>query len=190
MEPDIRHELVEFLNEHEADRPSRRPHRLPPEFYACDAWCFFWTLCARRGGQPFSNDQLARAIVDSLLWRRDRHGWKLFCYCLMPDHLHFVVRPTAQSALIANAGARGLLPQGMMEQVGEFKRYTTTQVWWKQSGTGPLWQRSSYDRILWRSDAVEDACAYVLNNPVRKRFVEKWDEYPYSAIVDDWRGDV
>ncbi len=53
-------------------------------------------------------------------------------------------------------------------------------------GTGPLWQRSSYDRVIRYNKSIEAAVFYVLNNPVRKGLVEDWQQYPYSALVDPW----
>jgi REP element-mobilizing transposase RayT len=40
-----------------------------------------------------------------LLWRREHHSWTLYCYCLMPEHLHLLVQlprvsqPTSTPAL-------------------------------------------------------------------------------------------
>src|SRR5688500_16389827 len=100
MERNDRQELVDYLNAWEAARPVRRAHRLPAAYYATDCWCFFWTLCARERGRPFEDRGLAQAVVEALVWRRERHHWKLLCYCLMPDHLHFVVQlPTGEVAM-------------------------------------------------------------------------------------------
>jgi putative transposase len=178
--------LIEFLN-HQAETQARRAlHRLEPPAYAAAEAPFFFTLCARGNGEPFRQPAIAEAVVAALLWRRRHHRWLLRCYCLMPDHLHFIAELTA-SDVPANAGARGLLPKGILEHVRDFKKYTTSQVWQRSGGVGSLWQASSYDRVLRATESLEDACHYVLNNPVRKGLVSCWEEYPYSGIIDDWR---
>lgn len=86
-----------------------------------------------------------------------------------------------------NGGARGLLAVGVLEQIRDFKKYTSAKVWRDLGGEGALWQKSSYDRVIRYNDTVDAAVTYVLENPVRKGLVERWEDYPYVAIVDDWR---
>jgi REP element-mobilizing transposase RayT len=81
-----------------SDKPQRRLHRLSPAVYSKPEYEFFFTVCARHQGQPFLNDRPAKEVIDSLLWTRNRYHWLLFCYCLMPDHLHFVCRLTEKSS--------------------------------------------------------------------------------------------
>jgi REP element-mobilizing transposase RayT len=104
----------------------------------------------------------------------------------MPDHLHFLVQLAANQTKWINAGARGIVPEGILEHVAQFKSYTTNQVWWKHGGKGELWQRSSHDRAIRYNDSPEAVAFYVLNNPVRKELVGRWEDYPYSKIVDKW----
>jgi len=110
----------------------------------------------------------------------------MHCYCLMPDHLHFIVRLPEGESRQYNAGARGWVEAGLLDQIGAFKRYTTTQIWRSAGGVGPLWQRSSYDRAMRADGSIDAAVHYVLNNPVRRGLVQRWEEYPYSGIVDPW----
>jgi REP element-mobilizing transposase RayT len=169
------------------EKPERKPHRLPLESYTSGDVDFFFTINAhQRLDRPFTRHLLAQAIVDALLWRKHHHEWLLFCYCLMPDHLHFIMRLPERDQYYYNAGARGRVSEGVLDQVGEFKRYTTTQVWWKQGGKGMLWHTSSYDHVLRKHESVEAAVRYVVNNPVRKGLVEDWHDYPYTAIVNQW----
>jgi len=180
-------DLIAYLNQRDAQRMPRRPHRLPNETYAATDCEFFFTLCARERGHPFTDDGLARAIIEALLWRRARHQWRLFGYCLMPDHLHFVLRLPDSDTPRVNGGVRGFLAESVLEHLRDFKKYTTHLWHLQRDGTGPLWQKSSYDRVIRHNDSVDAAVAYVLENPVRKGLVERWEDYPYAGVVDDWR---
>ena len=102
----------------------------------------------------------------------------------MPDHLHFLLSLPDRDCRWINAGARGFVPEGVLEHVGRFKQYTTTQVWWPR-GSGNLWQKSSYDSVV-RDAGIPTAAAYILDNPVRKGIAARWEDYPYAAIVDPW----
>ena len=164
----------------------RNPHRLPIEQYSLSEGEFFFTICARHCGQPFSDPMLAKRIIDALLWRRVKHGWLLYCYCLMPDHLHFIVSLLDAERKLRNAGARGFEVEGLLHQIGDFKSYTTSQIWWPYGGSGELWQRSSHDHVIRYNDKIDHAVEYVLNNSTRKQLVEDWRQYPHAGIVDSY----
>ena len=153
--------LIDFLNTCDVEERLRKKHRLRLECYSASDCEVFFTLCARHRGKPFADSALANAIVESLLWRKRKHDWLLFCYCLMPDHLHFILKLPAHEMSSINAGARGIVPNGVLDQVGNFKKYTTTQTWWKQGGSGMLWQRSSYDRVIRYNESIQEAASYV-----------------------------
>lgn len=178
--------FMDYVKTRDAAQRERKKHRLPVECYAASDCEFFFTICARHQGEPFANPELAKAIIDSLLRRKRFHNWTLFAYCLMPDHLHFLVQLPPNQIRYINAGARGIVPEGVLDQVGNFKKYTTTQIWWKFGGIGQLWQKSSYDRVIRYNKSIEPVVNYILNNPVRKGLVARWEDYPYSAIVDQW----
>ncbi len=166
-------------------RPQRRLHRLQPVVYASTEYEYSFTVCARHQGEPFRNRKLADAVVESLLWTRSRYNWLLFCYCLMPDHLHFVCRLTDRDVRWVNAGVRGTQPEGTLDHLARFKSYTTKQSW-THGLQGRLWQKSSYDRVLDLARPFEEVARYTLENPVRKGLVDDWQDWPYSRIVDPW----
>lgn len=180
-------EVMAYLMERDENMLKKHiTHRLPLERYSLSEGEYFFTLCTMNHQKAFCNAALAKAIIDALLWRKEQHAWSLFCYCLMPDHLHFIIQLSEKERTIRNGGKRGSLPQNVLDQVGDFKKFTTTQLWWKAGGQGQLWQSSSYDRVIRYNDSVAEAVAYILNNPVRKKIVEHWKDYPYASIVDAW----
>jgi REP element-mobilizing transposase RayT len=52
---------------------------------------FFLTICTAHQQPYFSDPNISRAIVDELEYRRASKEIKLFCYCIMPDHLHMLI---------------------------------------------------------------------------------------------------
>ncbi|HJT36357.1 MAG TPA: transposase [Pirellulales bacterium] len=166
-------------------RPTRKLHRLAPQAYATTGYEYHFTVCARHQGQPFRNDRLAKEVIASLLWTKTQYNWLLYCYCLMPDHLHFVCRLTDRDIKFVNAGPRGWIVEGVLDHLSRFKSYTTNKSW-KFGLHGKLWQKSSYDRVLDLDWPFEEVAQYVLDNPVRKGLVHDWREWPYSKIVDPW----
>ena len=165
--------------------PRRKLHRLPPEVYATTEYEYSFTVCARHQGEPFRNHLLANEIVDSLLWTREKYHWLLFCYCLMPDHLHFVCRLTDADIRLVSAGIHGIQQFGVLQHLARFKSYTTNRSW-KLGFRGQLWQKSSFDRVLDMERPFEEVVQYTLENPQRAGLVEDWQEWRYSRIVDPW----
>ena len=165
------------------DLPVRKNHRLPAESYSSPDCCYFFTICTHDRSPLFTNHQLAQSIIESLLWRHHKGVWNLHCYCLMPDHLHIIVGIKRDGSQSMNAGARGSVSKGILDQIAEFKRYTA-HLWHKSEEAGPLWQRSSFDSIIDQLELVDDLILYVLNNPVRKGLAKCWEDYPYCGKLD------
>ncbi len=189
MKPEDLTELVAFLNAEDEQRSRRRkPHHLPAEYYSTTELVYCVTLCARHQGTPFAQPAMAEGIVNALRFYRDKGLCAVYAYCVMPDHLHAVLR--LLRATIQPRVKRGTekekSPKDLMKLVGNFKRYTTTQVAWKNGLHGKLWQRDFYDHIAWEREDFEHQCRYTLENPVRKELVKEWSEYPWSGIMDEW----
>lgn len=51
----------------------------------------------------------------------------------------------------------------------------------KQRTGGSLWQESYFDHVLRDDEETNTALKYVLENPVRKGMVTKFEEYPYGG---------
>jgi REP-associated tyrosine transposase len=185
---------VEALLNAEAERKSRRrkPHHLPDECYSTLEAIYGVTLCARHHGAPFAYSGVARDVVAALRYYHERRLWTVYAYCLMPDHLHVVLRLLeAELGDVARGGSPAIAPfRGLKELVSRFKRYTTTQIAWKHGLHGKLWQRDFYDHIARDGEDAERQCRYVLDNPVRKGLVEVWSDYPWSGSMETWKEDV
>jgi putative transposase len=165
--------------------PDRKLHRLAGRAYATTEYEYSFTICARHQGKPFENPMVADLVVDSLLWTKQKYKWLLFCYCLMPDHLHFVCRLNQDDFKLYNSGARGWQPEGVLDHLSRFKSYTTNRSW-RLGAHGQLWQKSCYDRVLDLQRPFEKIVQYTLENPQRAGLVNNWQHWPYAQIVDPW----
>lgn len=171
-------EVERFLNEQDTKRSIRRKHHhLSADAYRSTETIWAITLCARHHGSPFSSPAMANSTVDALLFYRTRSLWRIYAYCLMPDHLHAVIQLIEHNAET---------PVDLLSLVSRFKRYTTTQVAWKNGLHGHLWQRDLYDHATRSVEDLDAQCRYVLDNPVRKGMVSSWEEYRWCGIPDRW----
>jgi putative transposase len=145
-------------------------HRLAGFDYADPDHAYFVTICSRYNTAPFTDVRLAGEVAASLDWLRAHRGLLLYGWCLMPDHLHLLLRPSDRQRHL------GAL-------MGAFKSFTTRQSC-GLGYRGSLWQARFYDHIVRRSEDGKRIAAYILGNPVRKGLVETVDAYPWSGMPD------
>ena len=86
----------------------------------------------------------------------------------MPDHVHLILTP-----LIDRAEAPVIpLPELMRAIKSSSAHFINRQ----SAVHSTIWQEESFDRVLRRSEKLDEKIAYVLGNPVRKGLVADWRE--------------
>jgi REP element-mobilizing transposase RayT len=126
------------------------------------------TIDTRDRRPVFANLDLADAAAIVLHAHAVARGVGLHSYCLMPDHVHLLLEPSATCDIVTF--------------VGEYKGLAQRAVW-QEGASGPLWQRSFWDHFLRADEAVERVAAYVVNNPVRAGMVAEWKQYPFAGSL-------
>jgi REP element-mobilizing transposase RayT len=138
--------------------------------YANPDVTYFVTIRAAHGISPFRDGRLAHEVASALHWLRANRGIQLYAYCLMPDHLHLLLR--------LGAGNQSL---GVI--IGVRKGYTTKQS--RGLGyTGALWQTRFHDHILRKNEDARQIAEYIRQNPVRAGLVALPEEYPWGGFPD------
>lgn len=108
--------------------------------------------------------QLNSIVAGALRWLHDNNRIELLAYVIMPDHLHFIA--------ILRTGSLSELMQSL-------KSYTAKKINGILQRKGKLWQDQYHDHALRKEEDLKDVVYYCLNNPVRKRMVEDYRDYPY-----------
>lgn len=138
--------------------------------YSQSNYIYFVTICTINALTPFTNPEVAHGILDSLNYLREREKISVYCYCLMPDHLHLLISLPESSVSLS-------------EVLKRFKSFTTKR--YREITTKKrLWQRSFYDHIVRREENLSQICEYILANPVRKGLVDDPVKYQYSGLLD------
>ena len=140
--------------------------------YKGSTFVYHITICTAHKQPYFQDDKIAKIIANEMEFRRDTaKEIRLFCYCIMPDHLHML--------LSLGEGYH----KSLQNWVSAFKRYTTRIVNGLY-GIKPLWQMNFYDHIVRKQESLLKIAEYIVNNPVRKNMVSTCEEYPYARLVD------
>ena len=149
--------------------PKRRQRiRLDPEIYGTPDLPCFVTIATRGKQAIFSERNLAGDFVALLRAACKKNNIPLYAYCIMPDHAHFLLS--------------GSETKGIIEFVREIKSLST-RLAWQHGYRGAIWQRSFYDQFLRRDEDCVLVARYIIGNPVRRRIVEHWRDYPFSGSL-------
>jgi len=145
-----------------------RSLRLKDFDYSTDR-AYFLTLCVKEG-TPLLQGALANDAAKCLKQLREKYLFKIYVYCIMPDHVHLLLAP----------GDSGLT---VSEIIQRFKSLTA-RSYNSNGGQGKLWQRYFYDHIVRKEEDLNRIALYILENPVRKGLAGYWEDWPYSEMLD------
>lgn len=107
---------------------------------------------------------IAAKIADSLHFL-DAKSFKLICYCVMSNHVHFIAYKCQKP---------------LHRIMHSLKSYTANECNAILEREGAFWQREYFDRIVRDRNDLDKKIKYVLNNPVKAGLVGKWSEYEFS----------
>ncbi len=160
----------------------RKNIRLEDFAYNESTYVYYITICTHNKQHYFTNIEITKIIKDEIEYRMINEI-KLYCYCIMPDHVHMLLSLTENYTKkdIGKLAVKGTL----QNWVSAFKRYTsriTNQLF----EIKPLWQKNFHDHIVRKEESLLKIAKYIIENPVRKGMVSEWEEYPYSRIADPW----
>ncbi len=142
----------------------------------------------------FVRQQYFELICDSLNYCVKHKGMVIYCYCIMPSHIHMIFSDN-------NANPSKLL--------GEFKTFTSKQMrkaiegnlqesrkeWmlWMMKRAGSknsnvknyqFWQQNNQPVELWSNKVIDQKVNYIHDNPVKAGFVEEAHYWKYSSAID------
>ncbi|MCC7365744.1 MAG: transposase [Dehalococcoidia bacterium] len=141
-----------------------KPIRLPREAYSDRDRAFHVVIRALPGQSPFRGDA-GQLVWDALLRERDRSSITLLAACLLPDHLHILVRPGDVL---------------LFRWVQSFKSFTTA-LRRHADERAFSWQPRFYDRAV-RAGELWTVIRYITGNPVEARLVAEGDEWPWVWV--------
>jgi REP element-mobilizing transposase RayT len=147
--------------------------RLDPIVYRTPSHVVHVIACTYNRERHFAQPWLARLVAEKLTLAA--HEWQsdLYCYCVMPDHVHTVVTP-------------GRTGSGDLRRIiGSWKAAVSREALQAREGASlraPIWQRGFWDHVLRQEDDVRTTCECVLENPVRRDLVDNWEDWPYSWL--------
>ena len=138
-------------------------------------------------GRPFlSRDRSRLWMIESIERARAHHGFHLWSYVLMPEHVHLLIVPppgrpiSAILTSLKQSVSRRSIAFVRRDAPGFLPRMTDRQPNGKTSLR--FWQRGGgHDRNLWEPGAIWAMIDYIHANPVRRGLCQGADEWPWSS---------
>ena len=87
----------------------------------------------------------------------------------MPDHLHLILEGISEKS-------------DLWKAIVMFKQQTG--FWFSKNMEDVKWQKDFYDHIPRKDEDLKKLILYILNNPVRKNIVTRWQDYPFLGSID------
>ncbi len=137
---------------------------------------------ADKGPHYLKNPVIAEIVKKELL-RFDSDLYDLIAFCIMSNHVHILIDTSIQLPNDYVPWEWEMLDieplQNIMKRIkGPSAVYANREL----RRSGKFWQRESYDHYVRNRKEFDNIVAYILNNPVKARIVERWEEYPYSYL--------
>jgi len=131
---------------------------------------YFVTICARDRRPIFARPDVVEIFRREWIEARQRHGWSVGRYVVMPDHAHFFCSSDQTSTSLSRF-------------VGAFKEWTAKALIAK-GAQSPIWQKQFFDHLLRSDDSYAAKWNYVRENPVRAGLVERPEDWPYAGEIE------
>lgn len=120
---------------------------------------FFITICTEpRGTNQLCLDKVGIEALKAIRHYHEKQKWFCHLALLMPDHVHFILSfPDVPS---------------FSPLIGDWKRWLTMRQ-------KIQWQENFFDHRLRGDESLRHKADYILHNPVRAGYVEKFEDWPY-----------
>jgi REP element-mobilizing transposase RayT len=134
------------------------------------------------------------AVVSSLDYNRKNKGMELFCYCIMPSHLHLIFRDKNSNPSLLLGKIKEHTSKQIQKMIKE--NYSESRREWMTEKfviagsessnvkNGQFWQHHNKPIEIWTREVMEQKMNYIHLNPVVSGFVTEPHYWKYSSAMD------
>ena len=134
---------------------------------------YFITACTHERKSLLTQPKAIAVLMREWRAAKERHGWLIGRFVIMPDHVHFFCTEQAACAIRP-------LPRFM----NKWKEWTAKSICTEMASAAPVWQRGFFDHVLRSDESYGEKWAYVRDNPVRAGLADSWETWPWQGHVD------
>lgn len=127
-------------------------------------------------GACWLQDPRVASAVREALEEEEGTNHDLIAWCVMPNHVHVIVRPKHRVAL--------------SRLIRRWKAHSGRKANLLLARTGPFWMRGYFDRFIRSSEHLAHAVRYVESNPVKAGLVSRPEAWPFSSAAGRVQGEI
>jgi len=142
-------------------------------------WAIYAVTFSTVERRPLS--QKARDIVLDALKHHHGDRFDLIAACVMPDHVHLLIRPLPMPRTVDEPATFWPLTK-ILHTIKSFTAHEIVkQDQWKKA----VWEKESFDRIIRSDSDLKEKFQYILRNPWDSQIVGQNESYPWVWSQDD-----
>jgi len=115
---------------------------------------------------------------------RDRYGFSLVGYVVMPEHIHLLISEPAKGT---PSTVLQVLKQRVSRRLRRKARASTRQLKLRFQGSDhslpQFWQPRFYDFNLWSQKKFVEKLQYMHMNPLKRKLVAHPKDWPWSSFL-------
>ena len=123
------------------------------------------------GVNYLARHDVASIVYDAIMYYHKNY-YIIYCFCIMPNHIHLVFEHIDKS-------------KSINEIMKVIKGYSARKVNQLLDRKGSFWQSESFDRIIRDNDELNKTMNYVLMNPVKAKLVENQKDWQFIYINNE-----
>ena len=139
----------------------------------------------------FTREIYFQIMTESITYCRKNKGMELFCYCIMPNHVHMIFRSENDDPSGLIRDFKGFTSRRLIKTIKENRRESRREYLLKmfeESGSKKsnvekyqLWQHDNMPIELFSNGVIKQKFDYIHNNPVKAGLVFSAVDWKYSS---------
>jgi putative transposase len=142
----------------------------------------------------FIRPQYSDIIVESLIYCKLNLGVQIYCWCIMPSHIHLIFSATNNNPEIVLGRFKEFTSKKLVKSIQENSQESRREwmLWlFKRAAAKSsnvtsfqFWQHNNQPIQIWSAPVVEQKANYLHYNPVEAGFVDEPWYWKYSSAID------
>jgi len=142
----------------------------------------------------FTRDEYFQLIIENLDFCRKEKGMEIYCWCIMPSHVHLIFRDRNNNPGKLLGQFKAHTSKKLQEAIENNSRESRREwMLWMMERAGAknsnvkkrqFWAQHNKPIELWSAHVIDQKVDYIHNNAVEAGFVlEAW-HWKYSSAID------
>ena len=141
----------------------------------------------------FVRDSYFHEIIESLSFCRKNKGLAIYCWCIMPSHIHLIIRAKEKDPEIVLGRFKEYTSKKLQSIIENNNQESRKWLLWMMERAGKrssnvkhkqFWQHHNQPVELWSPHVIQQKVDYIHQNPVVAGFVNEPEHWKYSSAID------